>query len=148
MIVTSLTWFIYFGCGHPRLTIVTISWLNDRTGDGLWRLLNRMKHESWAADAIDMMYFDDDQMEWAKATGEHLESENDEMHRDSNGALLQTGDSVTLIKSLDVKGSQINAKIGTVVKNIKLVADNTAQIEGKIEGQQIVILTKFVRKSS
>lgn len=113
-----------------------------------WRLLNRMKHESWAAEAIDMMYFDDDQMEWAQATGEHLESENDEMHRDSNGALLQTGDSVTLIKSLDVKGSQINAKIGTVVKNIKLVADNTAQIEGKIEGQQIVILTKFVRKSS
>ena len=56
-------------------------------------------------------------------------------------------DSVTLIKSLDVKGSQINAKIGTVVKNIKIVADNTEQIEGKIEGQQIVILTKFVRKS-
>ena len=66
----------------------------------------------------------------------------------SNGVKLATGDSVTLIKSLDVKGSQINAKIGTVVKNIKLVADNTAQIEGKIEGQQIVILTKFVRKSS
>jgi protein PhnA len=70
-----------------------------------------------------------------------------ELHVDSNGTPLATGDSVTLIKSLDVKGSQINAKIGTVVKNIKLVADNTAQIEGKIGGQQIVILTKFVRKA-
>ena len=76
------------------------------------------------------------------------EAEAEDFHLDSNGVKLATGDSVTLIKSLDVKGSQINAKIGTVVKNIKLVADNTAQIEGKIEGQQIVILTKFVRKSS
>ena len=94
------------------------------------------------------LYLDDDKLEWARATGEHLESEADEMHRDSNGALLQTGDSVVLIKSLDVKGSQINAKIGTVVKNIRVVHDNTEQIEGKIEGQQIVLLTKFVRKSS
>ena len=68
------------------------------------------------------------------------------MLRDCNGALLNTGDTITLIKSIDVKGSQINAKIGTVVKNIRIVADNTEQIEGKIEGQQIVILTKFVRK--
>ncbi|MBL0103228.1 MAG: PhnA domain-containing protein [Bacteroidetes bacterium] len=112
-----------------------------------WRMLNRLKHESWAADAIDMLYLDDEKLEWAKAMGDHHEAEADDMHRDCNGALLQTGDSVTLIKSLDVKGSQINAKIGTVVKNIKIVADNTAQIEGKIEGQQIVILTKFVRKA-
>ena len=61
--------------------------------------------------------------------------------------MLRAGDSVTLIKTLDVRGSQISAKIGTAVKNIKLVSDNTAQIEGRIEGQQIVILTKFVRKA-
>jgi protein PhnA len=36
--------------------------------------------------------------------------------------------------------------MGTVVKNIRLVEDNTEQIEGKIEGQTIVILTKYVRK--
>lgn len=113
-----------------------------------WRILNRLKQESWAADALDMLYLDDETLEWAKASGDHIESEADDMHRDCNGALLQTGDTVTLIKSLDVKGSQINAKIGTVVKNIKIVADNTSQIEGKIEGQQIVILTKFVRKAS
>lgn len=113
-----------------------------------WRILNRLKQESWAADALDMLYLDDETLEWAKASGDHIESDADDMHRDCNGALLQTGDTVTLIKSLDVKGSQINAKIGTVVKNIKIVADNTSQIEGKIEGQQIVILTKFVRKAS
>lgn len=112
-----------------------------------WRLLSRLNQESWASDALEMLYLDDDILAWAKATGDHVESDTDDMHRDSNGALLQTGDSVTLIKSLDVKGSQVNAKIGTVVKNIRLVGDNTGQIEGKIEGQTIVILTKFVRKS-
>jgi protein PhnA len=112
-----------------------------------WRMLNRMKNETWAADLIDQMYLDEDNMQWAKATGDHLETDGDDVHRDSNGMILKTGDSVTLIKSLDVKGSQINAKIGTVVKNIRIVADNTEQIEGKIEGQQIVILTKFVRKA-
>jgi protein PhnA len=40
----------------------------------------------------------------------------------------------------------MNAKMGTVVKNIRLVEENTEQIEGKIEGQTIVILTKYVRK--
>lgn len=101
-----------------------------------------------AADLIDQMYLEDDNLEWAKATGDHLESDADDMHRDSNGVLLRSGDSVTLIKSLDVKGSQINAKIGTVVKNIKIISVNSEQIEGKIEGQSIIILTKFVRKSS
>jgi protein PhnA len=47
---------------------------------------------------------------------------------------------------LDVKGSSIKAPLGTVVKNIKLVKDNFEQIEGKIEGQTIVILTKYLRK--
>jgi protein PhnA len=111
-----------------------------------WRLLNRLKNETWAADLIDQMYLDDDHLDWAKATGDHIESEGDDMHRDCNGTLLRTGDTVSLIKSLDVKGSQITAKIGTVVKNIRTVSDNVEQIEGKIEGQQIVILTKFVRK--
>ena len=112
-----------------------------------WRMLNRLKNETWAADAIDMMYLDEDNLAWAKASDDHLDSGTDDIHRDSLGAILRSGDSVTLIKSLDVKGSQINAKIGTLVKNIKIVSDNTEQIEGKVEGQQIVILTKFVRKS-
>lgn len=113
-----------------------------------WRMLNRLKNETWAMEALDMLFLDDDMLTWAKAMGDHENSADVDLHRDCNGAILQTGDSIVLTKSLDVKGSSLNAKMGTVVKNIKLVADNTEQIEGKIEGQQIVILTKYVRKSS
>ena len=111
-----------------------------------WRMLNRLRNESWAADAIDMMFLDDDMMTWAKSTGDHENSSEVELHRDSNGNILQDGDNVVLTKTLDVKGSNLNAKLGTVVKGIKLVADNVEQIEGKIEGQTIVILTKYLRK--
>jgi len=61
---------------------------------------------------------------------------------------LFDGDSVVLTKTLDVKGSSIRATLGTVVKNIRLVFDNTEQIEGKIDGQTIVILTKYLRKQN
>ncbi len=113
-----------------------------------WRMLNRLRNESWAADSLDMMYLDDERLAWAKATGDHENDATVELHKDCNGQVLQTGDSVVLTKSLDVKGSTLNAKMGTVVKNIRLVEDNTEQIEGKIEGQTIVILTKYVRKQN
>ena len=95
-----------------------------------------------------MMYLDDDKLAWAKATGDHDNDSSVDLHKDCNGQLLQNGDTVVLTKSLDVKGSTLNAKMGTVVKNIRLVHDNTEQIEGKIEGQLIVILTKYVRKQN
>jgi protein PhnA len=113
-----------------------------------WRMLNRLRNESWAADNLDMMYMDDEQLAWAKATGDHESDGSVDLHKDCNGAQLLSGDSVVLIKSLDVKGSTLNAKMGTVVKNIRLVENNTEQIEGKIEGQTIVILTKYVRKQN
>ena len=110
-----------------------------------WRMLNRFRSESWAADSLDMLYLDDEKLAWAKATGDHDNDSAVELHKDCNGMLLQTGDTVVLTKSLDVKGSSLNAKMGTVVKNIRIVEENTEQIEGKIEGQVIVILTKYVR---
>jgi len=113
-----------------------------------WRLLNRLKDESWATDCLDMMYMDDETLAWAKAGADDEDSVVDDVHKDCNGALLEAGNSVVLIKTLDVKGSSLSAKLGTVVKNIRLVEDNTDQIEGKIEGQTIVILTKYVRKQS
>ena len=113
-----------------------------------WRMLNRLRNESWAADNLDMLYLDDEKLAWAKATGDHDNDSVVELHKDCNGQLLQSGDSVILTKSLDVKGSTLNAKMGTVVKNIRLVQENTEQIEGKIEGQLIVILTKYVRKQN
>jgi protein PhnA len=113
-----------------------------------WRMLNRLRNESWASESLDMMYLDDERLAWARAAGDHENDSGVELHRDANGHVLQTGDTVVLTKSLDVKGSTLNAKLGTVVRNIHLVENNKEQIEGKIEGQTIVILTKYVRKQN
>jgi len=113
-----------------------------------WRLLTRLTNEGWAQDNLEMLYLDDDTLAWAKAGADEEDDAPAEFHKDSNGNLLTAGDSVVLTKTLDVKGSSLSAKLGTVVKNIKLVEDNTDQIEGRIEGQVIVILTKYVRKQS
>lgn len=111
-----------------------------------WRMLSRLRNESWAADNLEILYLDDENLEWAKKTGDHESEGTVEFHVDSNGTRLFEGDSVVLTRTLDVKGSSISAKLGTVVRNIRLVPDNTEQIEGKIDGQTIVILTKFLRK--
>jgi len=111
-----------------------------------WRMLNRFRTESWAIDNLDVMFLDDELLVWAKATGDHENDATIELHKDSNGNLLHNGDTVILIKSLQVKGTSMNAKLGTVVKNIRLVQENIEQVEGKIEGQVIIILTKYVRK--
>lgn len=112
-----------------------------------WRILSRFKNESWAAENLDMLYLDEETVDWAKTMDEDdVPAAVAAVHQDSLGSELQNGDTVVLTKSLDVKGSSLNAKMGTVVKNIRLVINNTEQIEGKIEGQQIVILTKYLRK--
>jgi protein PhnA len=90
--------------------------------------------------------FSTQNLAWAKATGDHEAGASVDLHKDAYGAVLQNGDTVVLTKSLDVKGSTVNARLGTVIRNIRLVVDNTEQIEERIEGQQIVILTKYVRK--
>lgn len=64
---------------------------------------------------------------------------------DSNGNVLQNGDSIIVIKTLKVKGSPNDIKRGTVVKNIRLT-DNNEEIEGKIDGTLIVLKTCFVKK--
>ena len=110
-----------------------------------WRLLKRLSGESWAQDLLDMLYLDDEMREWAEA-GELVADEDRVIHRDCNGVQLQAGDTVTIIKDLDVKGTSIVAKRGTAVRGISLT-DNPEQIEGRVNGQRIVILTKFVKKS-
>jgi protein PhnA len=108
-----------------------------------WRMLARLKNH----DLLDMMYLDDEALEWAKATGEGEDEEGKIVHKDSNGNLLFDGDSVVLIKDLDVKGANFTAKRGAAVHNIKVVWDNAEQIEGRVEGQHIVILTQYVKKT-
>ena len=70
--------------------------------------------------------------EW---TLEESNSENEEnVVKDSNGNVLQNGDSVTIIKDLKVKGSSSDLKRGTKVKNIRLIDDGIHNIECKIDG--------------
>ncbi len=112
-----------------------------------WRMLNRLKAEGWPKDLLDMMYLEDTALEWAKATGEGLSESERIVHRDANGALLENGDNVVLIKDLKVKGSSMVAKQGTAVRRITLDRENAEYIEGKVDGQQIVIITKYVKKT-
>ena len=111
-----------------------------------WRMLQRLKAEGWPQDLLDMMYMEDDIKEWAKADGDGADKSNALVHRDSNGVILQAGDNVVLIKDLKVKGSSMVAKQGTAVRRISLDHENAEYIEGKVDGQQIVIITKFVKK--
>jgi protein PhnA len=73
---------------------------------------------------------------------------NDEARiiKDSNGNVLQDGDSVTIIKDLKVKGSSSILKVGTKVKNIRLV-DGDHDIDCKIDGFGAMKLkSEFVKK--
>ncbi len=113
-----------------------------------WRMLNRLRHEGWPQDLLDMMYMDDETKKWAAATGEGESKANAIIHKDANGAVLANGDNVVLTKDLNVKGGgSLTAKRGTAVRKITLVHDNAEQIEGKVDGQQIVILTQYVKKT-
>ncbi|TVZ10225.1 phosphonoacetate hydrolase [Cellulophaga sp. RHA_52] len=111
-----------------------------------WRMLSRLRSEGWPEDLLDMMYLEEDNLEWAKATGEGEDPEDKIVHRDSNGVIINAGDSVVLIKDLPVKGSSMVAKRGTAVRRVSLDHENAEYIEGKVDGQQIVIITKYVKK--
>lgn len=111
-----------------------------------WRMLQRLRNEGWPKDLLDMMYLDDEALALARATGEQEEDSAKIIHRDINGVILENGDSVVLVKDLKVKGSSMVAKQGTAVRNIRLDHENAEYIEGKVDGQQIVIITKYVKK--
>jgi len=106
-----------------------------------YRLLQLCREEEWAMNVIDSTDLDENTIQWAMSI-----YEQPDLHKDAYGAVLENGDTVVLTQGLNVKGTSFTAAKGTVVKRIRLVADNTEQIEGKINDQTIVILTKFVKK--
>jgi len=112
----------------------------------VWRMLSRLGKEGWPQDLLDMMYMEEDVLEFAKSTGEGEADPEKLIHRDVNGVVLQAGDSVVLIKDLKVKGSSMIAKQGTAVRRISLDHSNDKHIEGKVGPTQIVIITDYVKK--
>ncbi|MDV3504970.1 zinc ribbon domain-containing protein YjdM [Marinobacter sp. M-5] len=83
--------------------------------------------------------------EWTEAEAAAAEASN--TIRDANGNELQDGDTVTVIKDLKVKGSSLVVKVGTKVKNIRLV-DGDHDIDCKIEGIGAMKLkSEFVKKA-
>lgn len=107
-----------------------------------YRLLHKCLPEPWAQDALDMLYLDDELMLWAQAG---IAAQR-EPTVDVNGVVLNAGDAVTIIKDLDVKGAGFTAKRGTPVRNIGL-SENPLHIEGRVNGQRIVIIAAYTKKN-
>lgn len=111
-----------------------------------WRMLTTLKDEGWPLDLLEQLYLDEDALNWAKeGLPEEEEIDSSKPTLDSNGTPLLEGDSVTLIKDLDVKGGGFTAKRGTLVKNISLT-NNPKHIEGKVNGIQIVLVAAYLKK--
>lgn len=97
---------------------------------------------------IDNCYFDgtlnvcpDCGHEW----NEGISEEDASVAKDSNGAVLADGDSVTVIKDLKVRGSSMVIKRGTKVKSIRLTGD-PEEVDCRIDGTSIVLKTCFLKK--
>ncbi|MDF1582805.1 MAG: PhnA domain-containing protein [Methyloprofundus sp.] len=113
-----------------------------------WRLLNKLSAtESWAQDLLDTLYLEPEVLSWAESDASASSEDDSDPTLDSNGARLLAGDTVTLIKDLDVKGAGFTAKRGTLVKNITLT-DNPKHIEGRVNGIRLVLVADFMKKVS
>lgn len=108
-----------------------------------WRILDRLRGESWAADVLEGAWLEDDIAAWAKAGAD---TDDALVVVDSNGTALADGDSVTLIKDLDVKGANFTAKRGTMVKGIRLT-DDPGLVEGRVNRTAIYLKTEFLKKA-
>jgi len=110
-----------------------------------YRLLQRLGDHAWAQDLLAQVYVSDEVKAWAEAaiagTAESVRT------LDSNGSELKDGDSVTLVRDLEVKGAGFTAKRGTLVKNIRLI-DDPANIEGRVNKITIVLKTQFLKRVS
>lgn len=109
-----------------------------------YRLLNALGDQ----DQLDMLYLEEEIKAWAQSAPLAITASKEEgspVHRDSNGNILNEGDSVTLIKDLEVKGAGFTAKRGSIVKNIRLT-DDPKFIEGKINGSTIVLVAAYMKK--
>lgn len=133
-------WFVLKDSMWSELSAVAVS---------SFRMLKKLRSESWAQELLEQMYLSEESQEWADNEVKVDEADTDEEVQtlDSNGAVLAEGDSVTLIQDLPVKGAGFTAKRGTLVKSIHLIGDPD-NIEGRINKMTLVLKTKFLKKGN
>lgn len=84
--------------------------------------------------------------EWSKDSASNSNVSDEKVYKDANGNILQDGDTVTVIKDLKIKGSSLVVKVGTKVKNIRLV-DEDHDIDCKIDGiGPMKLKSEYVKK--
>lgn len=67
--------------------------------------------------------------------------------RDANGNELKSGDSITLIKALKLKGGGKTLKVGAKAKNIRIVDEGDHEIDCKVDGMSVMLKAEFVKKA-
>ena len=105
-----------------------------------YRLLKSLGRE----DLVDMMYMEEDVKAWADA---NAGTSSNIVVKDANGVTLNAGDSVVILKDLEVKGAGFTAKRGTTVRNITIPQDVEGHIEGRVNGTKIYLKTEFLKKA-
>ncbi len=104
----------------------------------LWNKLGRQ-------DMVEMMYLEEDELALAEQA---VNAEaNKVTFRDANGVELLAGDSIVILKDLDVKGAGFTAKRGTTVTRISLPHDMDDHVEGRVNGTKIYLKTEFIKKA-
>ncbi|MDF1883191.1 PhnA domain-containing protein [Sulfurimonas sp. SAG-AH-194-C21] len=104
----------------------------------LWNRLGRQ-------DMVEMMYLEEDELKLAEQA---VNAEaNKLVYRDANGVELKTGDSIVILKDLEVKGAGFTAKRGTTVTRIGLAPGDAGHVEGRVNGTKIFIKTEFIKKA-
>ncbi len=105
-----------------------------------YRFLNKLGR----GDLLDMMYLEESERKWAESG---LSSDDETVVKDANGTTLKAGDSVVILKDLDVKGAGFTAKRGTTVRNISIPTDVEGHIEGRVNGTKIYLKAEFLKKA-
>ena len=104
----------------------------------LWSQLGRQ-------DMVEMMYLEEDELKLAEQA---VNAEaNKVTFRDANGVELLAGDSIVILKDLDVKGAGFTAKRGTTVTRISLPHNMDDHVEGRVNGTKIYLKTEFIKKA-
>jgi protein PhnA len=83
--------------------------------------------------------------EWPPGAAPDDADAGDAPVRDANGTVLQDGDSVVLVKDLKVKGSSLTLKMGTKVRNIRVVGGDH-DVEGKVDGSPMMLKAVYLKK--